>query len=138
MKRYIVLLAVMLIGCVCVSTMTAGDKKKGETPSITFKKKSYDFGTIKENDGKVTCEFAFTNKGDAPLIIISATAGCGCTTPEYSEEPIAPGKSSAIKVTYNPKGRPGEFRKNVTVRTNDPKNRKVTLQISGTVVPQAQ
>ena len=105
------------------------------TPAISFSTKSHDFGTIRENAGPVSHEFTFTNTGSAPLIIISATASCGCTRPSYPTEPIRPGKSAKIKVTYLPKGRPGEFAKNVKIRTNAPSAKKVTLKISGTVIP---
>lgn len=138
----ILLFAVIGVGAgaslvVCAqSAMAAEAKAKDQNSAIKFKNKSHDFGTIKEADGKVTCTFEFTNTGDAPLVIISATAPCGCTRPTYDNEPIAPGKSSQIRVTYNPKGRPGEFRKNVTVKTNAPSAKKVTLVISGTVVPE--
>ena len=57
--------------------------------------------------------------------------------PRYPKAPIASGKTEKIRVTYLPKGRPGEFNKSVKVRTNDPKNKKVTLRISGVVVPWA-
>lgn len=104
--------------------------------AIDFKgPKSHDFGTINENGGSVSHEFEFVNTGDKPLVIISATASCGCTRPKYPQEPIKPGKSAKIKVTYLPKGRPGEFDKAVKVRTNDPKNKKITLKIKGVVVP---
>lgn len=128
-------LAVMIPCAQSVAAATAQASDKDKQPVIKFKNKSHDFGTIKEADGKVTCSFEFTNTGDAPLIIIAATAGCGCTRPSYESEPIAPGKTSEIRVTYNPKGRPGEFNKNVTVKTNAPAAKKVTLKISGTVVP---
>ncbi|HRN05005.1 MAG TPA: DUF1573 domain-containing protein, partial [Muribaculaceae bacterium] len=92
-------------------------------------------GNIKENGGPVSYEFVFTNEGESPLVIVSATASCGCTMPRYPKAPIASGKTEKIRVTYLPKGRPGEFNKSVKVRTNDPKNKKVTLRISGVVVP---
>ena len=67
----------------------------------------------------MSCEFAFTNVGDAPLIINQAVAGCGCTSPQYPKEPIQPGQKGVIKVTYNGTGRfPGHFKKSITVRTN--------------------
>ena len=57
--------------------------------------------------------------GDAPLVIHQAVASCGCTVPEYSQEPIAPGKTGTVKVTYNGTGRyPGHFKKSITLRTN--------------------
>ena len=120
---------------IAAGTSTEASAKKDKEAVIKFKKKTYDFGTIKEADGPVSCKFEFTNTGNAPLVIISATAGCGCTKPTFDEQPIQPGKSSEIRVTYNPKGRPGEFNKNITVKTNAPGAKKVTLKISGAVVP---
>ena len=100
--------------------------------AIKFDNTSYDFGTFAEEKGKVTTEFKFSNTGNAPLLITRTAASCGCTTPEYPKEPIAPGKSGIIKVTYNAKGRPGVFQKTVYVFTNtDPE--KSVLIIKGHV-----
>ena len=66
---------------------------------ITFTQTTHDFGTFDESEGKVTTEFEFKNTGNAPLLITRTAASCGCTTPEYPKEPIAPGKSGVIKVT---------------------------------------
>ncbi len=105
-------------------------------PTVVFDTKSHDFGTIKESDGPVTCEFTFTNTGTEPLVIISANASCGCTRPEYPKKPINPGKSDKIKVTYLPMGRPGEFNKTIKVRTNAERPKSVSLKISGVVIPE--
>ena len=100
----------------------------------TFEVKSHDFGTIQEAKGPVSCTFEFTNTGDKPLLIIDATASCGCTRPEYPTKPIKPGKKGKIKVTYSPIGRPGAFKKTVKIKTNG-KERTTTLRIEGTVIP---
>ena len=102
---------------------------------ITFTSKTHEFGNVKENGGPVTAKFEFVNDGDTPLVIISANATCGCTRPKYPTDPVKPGGKGVIKVTYLPKGRPGEFEKTVKVRTNSKKNKKVVLKISGVVVP---
>ncbi|MGL4292119.1 MAG: DUF1573 domain-containing protein [Bacteroidales bacterium] len=99
---------------------------------ITFKQTTHDFGNFAEEKGKVTTEFEFTNTGNAPLLITRTAASCGCTTPDYPKEPIAPGKKGVIKVTYNAQGRPGVFQKTVYVFANtDPE--KTTLIIKGNV-----
>ena len=59
----------------------------------------FDFGTIKEADGKVSHTFEVSNTGDMPLVITRVIASCGCTTPEWPKEPVAPGKKAQIKVT---------------------------------------
>lgn len=79
---------------------------------------SHDFGTIKEADGKVTHTFEISNSGDMPLVITRVIASCGCTTPEWPKEPIAPGKKAQIKVTFDPAGRPGPFTKTISVYSN--------------------
>jgi len=104
-------------------------------PVVDFPVLSYDFGTINENGGPVSHEFEFSNIGDAPLMIVNASASCGCTRPEFPKKPIAAGKKGKIKVTYLPAGRPGEFNKTVTLKTNAKKGRKVTLKIKGFVNP---
>ena len=85
----------------------------------------------------MTHEFRFENTGDGSLVIHSAKAECGCTTPEYPKNAVAPGKDGIIKVTYNPLGRPGGFTKIVTVRCNGNPS-KVTLKIRGTVAPKGK
>lgn len=106
-----------------------------QQPAITFEETTYDFGTIAEDGGNVTHEFVFTNTGDAPLMIVSANASCGCTRPSYPKKPVAAGKSDKIKVTYVPAGRPGEFVKSITVKSNASKNKTVKLKIKGVVTP---
>ena len=116
---------------VFATTVFAADKSKGQ---IKFEETIFDFGNIKEDGGKVTHEFTFTNVGKSPLTITSARAECGCTKPEFPKEEIAPGETGIIKVTYNPLGRPGGFTKVVTIRcTGNPG--KVNLKIRGTVLP---
>jgi len=92
---------------------------------------TYDFGTIKEADGPVTHTFKVKNEGEAALVITRVTASCGCTTPEYPKEPIAPGKTGDIKVTYNPSGN-APFTKTISVFSNG-KTGSFVLTIKGVV-----
>lgn len=87
-------------------------------PRITFAEKGiYNFGTLTEGQ-TVEHVFKFTNTGKFPLIINNITASCGCTTPEWPHEPVAPGQSSSIKVRFNSQGKQGEQNKTVTVFAN--------------------
>lgn len=108
-------------------------------PAITFARKKFDFGNIREANGPVNCSFAYKNTGNAPLVVITVTTPCDCTTSDFSPRPLAPGKSGKIDITFNPKGRSGEFSSIITVRTNIPgpngKKKKETLTISGNVIP---
>ncbi|WP_262246330.1 DUF1573 domain-containing protein [Parapedobacter soli] len=78
---------------------------------------SFDFGVITEGK-KVEHEFRFTNTGSSPLIISNVQASCGCTTPEYSKNPIAPGDEGLVKVVFNSAGQVGKQHKVITVTSN--------------------
>lgn len=99
---------------------------------LSFATLEHDFGTFKEEAGSQSYNFKFKNEGDAPLILNNVRASCGCTTPEWTKEPIAPGQNGFIKVSYNPAHRPGPFNKTVTVSSNA-QNSTVVLRIKGTV-----
>lgn len=72
---------------------------------MTFKSKVKDFGTFKEERGSVSYSFEFTNTGKQPVIIKRVHASCGCTTPSWSRQPVAPGQKGYIKATYNARNR---------------------------------
>lgn len=91
----------------------------------------HDFGKIKQGV-PVTTNFTLTNATDKPLVIENAWAGCGCTTPEYSKEPIPAGGTSTLKVGYNAAAM-GHFEKQVNIKfagVNEPK----VVTITGEVV----
>jgi hypothetical protein len=99
---------------------------------VRFSEETFDFGTIPEEDGPVTHTFTFTNASDRPVMILSVKPSCGCTTPEWSKEPVLPGKTGIVKAQFDPKGRPGYFHKSLTV-TTDFDGQPVTLYIKGQV-----
>jgi len=97
----------------------------------------YDFGTFNETDGPVTHTFKIKNEGEIALVVTKVVASCGCTTPDWTKEPIASGKTGEITVTYNPVGRPGAFTKTISVYSNG-KTGSFILTIKGDVVPKNQ
>ena len=102
---------------------------------IKFEKTSHNFGTFPESSPKVTCTFKFTNTGDKLLVIHQAMASCGCTVPQFPKEPIKPGESGEIIVTYNEAGKfPGHFKKSITIRTNA-KQEIIRLYVEGDMQP---
>ena len=94
----------------------------------------HDFGKIKQGV-PVTTYFTITNTSDKPIVIESATAGCGCTTPEYAKEPIPAGGTTKLKVGYNAAA-PGHFDKPVTIKLAGVAETKQVM-ITGEVVTEA-
>ena len=115
---------------------TASGENKSETdlPSFTFKTETHDFGKINEGE-KVSYSFEFTNSGSADLLISNASGSCGCTVPEYSKEPVRPGRSGIIHVIFDSTGKDGHQNKTVTITANTIPNSKV-ITITGEVVKQ--
>jgi hypothetical protein len=86
-------------------------------PEIKFVRTLHDFGKIYQGE-VVGTNFAFTNTGSANLIILDASASCGCTVPSWSKEPVPPGGTGNIEVKFDSAGREGKQNKSITIRTN--------------------
>jgi hypothetical protein len=117
--------------CLFFNIPLSGQQSK---PTIIFAEKDHDFGTFRESDGIISHDFTFTNTGKVPLIIEDVKASCGCTTPQWTNEPLLPGKSGNIRVSFDPKQRPGSFNKTIQVTSNADVP-SVTLLIQGVVIP---
>ncbi|MGQ7870501.1 DUF1573 domain-containing protein [Sunxiuqinia sp. sy24] len=115
-------------------SFVAGTSSVAQTvkAKIDFETQEHDFGTFKEEDGSQTYNFKFVNNGASPLILNNVRASCGCTTPQWTKAPVAPGQEGFIKVSYNPRNRPGPFNKTVTV-TSNAENANTILRIKGAV-----
>ena len=132
MKKVIYLLGLMLL---MVGVAKAQEEKTVPMgPEIEFEKVVHDYGDVPYN-GNGECEFRFTNTGTEPLLIQKPKSSCGCTIPSWPNEPILPGESDVIKVTYRT-NRAGNINKTVTVTSNAVKNSTVVLRIKGRVLDQ--
>ncbi|MGE4288015.1 MAG: DUF1573 domain-containing protein [Salinivirgaceae bacterium] len=103
-------------------------------PNISWDNDTHDFGDIKEDGGKVTYNFSFTNTGNAPLVITQVRPSCGCTTSDYTKEPVMPGQKGFVSAVFNPMNRPHRFSKSISITTNSNPPTS-TLRIVGNVIP---
>ena len=115
----------------CIVTVFGVGIVQGQS-KIAFEKTEHNFGSFLEAAGVQTTTFKFKNTGTTPLILNEVRASCGCTTPKWTRDPVAPNGSGEITVTYDPKNRPGSFNKSITVGSNA-ENSSVVLIISGQV-----
>lgn len=86
-------------------------------PVITFTESSVNFGDLTQGD-KVSHTFQLKNTGTAPLIISNVAATCGCTVPSWPKDPIAPGQSAEIQVSFNSAGKVGAQNSVVRIYSN--------------------
>ena len=125
MKKFFLLLAL---------TLLTGAAMAQKGPEMTFQHKTHNFGTVAQDTCVVSYTFLFKNTGDETLVVHQAVSSCGCTVPEFTQEPIPPGFMGEINVTYNGKTkRPGTFKKSITVHSNA-KNTPVRIYIEGEMV----
>lgn len=129
-KRVIILLTTFFL-------LISGSLFAQKSPEISTDEQTFDFGIISEADGLASHIFKIKNTGSDPLVITRITASCGCTQPEWSKAPIEPGKSGDIKISYNPKGRPGPFHKSIAIHSNA-KNGRLNLYVKGNVAPKTK
>ncbi len=121
------MISLLLISC----RQEGGNKTKGDAV-ITFEETSYEYGEIPFK-GNGECEFVFRNTGKTPLVLTHVKSSCGCTIPEWPEEPIKAGDQGIIRVSYDTQ-RVGTFRKSINVYSNA-SNGVQQLFISGRVRP---
>lgn len=122
-----ILIAFLVVSCMAF----AQNGEIGTKATFTIDANVFDYGDIPEDGGLANHTFIIKNTGVNPLVIKQVVASCGCTTPEWTREPIAAGKTGEIRISYNPEGRPGPFSKNISVycENADP----VQLTIKGNV-----
>ena len=109
----------------------SGTNDKTKVPVLEFETETHDFGRITEGE-KIQYAFKFKNVGTGDLVIRSANGSCGCTVPEWPHEPVPPGGTGVINITFDSSGKHGMQHKTVTLISNTvPAN--TVLNITGEV-----
>jgi hypothetical protein len=131
---------ILLISCslwACNSAQNAEEKVADQNQqtdphannggAIAFETDFHDFGKI--TSGEVVSQvFKFTNKGTGPLVISHVQVSCGCTSPEYTREPVAPGAEGNVTLSFNSSGFHGTQNKQVVITTDgEPKEAKLNF-----------
>jgi hypothetical protein len=132
MKRIIITLASALLFTVANAQVKVADKSVAAqaTPApqtapaeifdfdkfLKLNKTTHDFGKLPQGPTAAT-EFTVTNISKESVSIENVQASCGCTVPDWTRTPLAPGQSGTIKAVYNTQGRPGSFNKSLTIKT---------------------
>ena len=93
---------------------------------LLLKETSHDFGKIPQAR-PVTYVFEIVNTGAVPLKLENVQASCGCTTPQWSKEDIAPGATSNITVGYNAYSE-GPFEKTITIQYNQSQTKMLVIK----------
>jgi hypothetical protein len=126
MKNFLLIIIVSIFFFSCVShrrDKVADDaevlmeQELKDSTSVQVLQTTYTFDTTAEGQ-KVEHNFSFKNTGNKPLIVIKATASCGCTIADKPEQPILPGDTGLIKVIFNTTGKKGHNHKTITVESN--------------------
>ncbi len=118
-KSIITITCLILSGTTVVKAQGTQQNSNEKYAEMTFVERTHNFGIFDVKNGDKTCWFVFTNTGNKDLLILSATASCGCTVPSFPKTPIPPGGKDSIKVDYTGSTRrPGVFKKTIALKTN--------------------
>ena len=120
---------IVMLSCNSKHDKIANNKtdEVGGYPEIEFYTTYHNFGTLIQVE-QVSFIFKFKNTGTSNLVIKDAFSTCGCTVPEYSKEPLAPGKEGKIEVVFDSAGKRGMQYKTVTLKLNiEQKERTLTI-----------
>ena len=138
--RFVVVALLFLLGLIMAFSCSSGinpknnighEAKNGE-PEITFDTLFHDFGNLIEGE-KVSVTFKFKNTGTADLLILDAYSTCGCTIPEFVDQPVAPGEEGKIEVVFDSANRSGLQNKTITLKINNQHGEK-SLWIKANVI----
>lgn len=127
-KLILILLGGLLWGTAGAKRPAAAQPREGA--HLRMETATHDFGDVLRKGGDLVREFAFTNDGDAPLVLVRVVTSCSCLKASYSKRPVAPGASAMIRITYEPhKSEPGAFNKVIQIFSNSTGGRElITVQ----------
>lgn len=135
-KRALIIISVMVL-VIAIS----GCSTQLRPPKIELSTTSFDLGDINPDKGNKFETFFVKNIGGTPLNIISVSTSCGCTEADVESEEILPGEQTRLLVTYDPSVHPnltGPIKRVVYVKSNDPLQEEVELELIGNVLPSSK
>lgn len=101
--------------------------------TVALAESNFDFGNIKKGE-KVNHVYEITNTGKNPLVISEVKPGCGCTAPEFTKDPILPGKKGKITLSFDSSSFDGAIQKYADVFANVEKS-PIKLTFNANVQP---
>ncbi|MBX2844062.1 MAG: DUF1573 domain-containing protein [Flammeovirgaceae bacterium] len=116
MKTLNILFPLLFLAFISNSTL-AQEAQSNSSAKIHFVEESFDFGDIYQGD-VVKHTFIIKNTGTSPLLLTNVATTCGCTAPNWSREPILPGKESELLVKFDSRGKSGIQNKIITIYSN--------------------
>lgn len=122
---------IILIFCAFALTTVAAAQQKKADAVVKFAETKHEFGKIKQGI-PVTYDFVFANSGSTPVVIETATASCGCTTPAWPKTPVMKSKKDKVSAGFNASGA-GPFEKSIQVKVAG-YDLPIELKISGEVL----
>lgn len=115
-----------------------------EKEVFNFQENEFDFGVLKQSEGIVRHDFAFTYNGEQDVEILGLPTSCGCTSAKIDRDKLSKGDKGIITVSFDPnlhEEPEGRFFKTVSVVTNpsmaDIDDLKIWAEIDLDLGPQA-
>jgi hypothetical protein len=101
-------------------------------PKLRVDAQQFDFGRM-DRSTTMSHDFVFTNEGDSPLTLVAGETTCKCAVSELANDIVAPGDSTTVTIEWTAKTDGDIFRQSANILTNDPRQRRVELTVSGKI-----
>ncbi|MCR4314290.1 MAG: DUF1573 domain-containing protein [Candidatus Uhrbacteria bacterium] len=132
MKSLLILVTLLGVGILAIVLWPAAPAQIGASPA------SVNFGDVDQGGGPVTTTVEIRNDGGKPLNIFRVSTSCGCTTAQMDAEPIEPGASRSLTITFDPMVHPdenGSITRVVYIQSSDPQQPELVIDVIGNVIP---
>ncbi len=130
---------IFVLPCILLFFAAVLPASEPQGPQLTFATEGHDCGTIYFDEVNVkTIEVEFSNTGDSPLVISNVRACCGTRVTEWTREPLLPGESGKINVSFRVPNRPHAISRVVTVQSNSAGGARNRFRIKGRVIQRPQ
>lgn len=98
--------------------------------TLQFKEKEIKLKNLKADNNPTEVVYKFKNTGNQPVILTRVSPIATQLKAEWDKAPIAPGKSSEIKISFNTTQIPETFNYNITVFCSDGAREQLNLSAS--------
>lgn len=127
-------LRLTVLATILSAAVLASPARAGAGPKLVCEQTVRDFGKV-GNVGALAHTFVIRNEGDQPLKILNVVTCSSCTNPELSRSEIPPGETAELATEASVYGKTGPVSLDITLRTNDPANRMLKLELRAAVEP---
>ena len=100
-----------------------------DTLSLKFDETFITVGQVTKGE-QITITYVYQNESEEPIRITDVITTCGCTVPDYPQEPILPDETGELTVHFDTTKKSGFVRKSVKVLLSSEENVQLSFLVN--------